>query len=467
MNKEKIITRFAPSPTGEPHIGNFRTALFEYLAAKSTGGKFYLRIEDTDRGRYVEGSIEKIIDALKWMNLVPDNLDDIVYQTKRIGIYKSYALQLLKEGKAYICTCTRERLDEDRKRQESEKRPTGYEGHCREAGIKIEDVKEGEYVIRMKMPKSGKVIVHDLIRGNIEFDLSLSDDQVIIKSDGFPTYHLAAIVDDHEMEITHVIRGEEWLSSTPKHLTLYRMFGWQAPEFAHLSMILASDKTKLSKRHGATGISEYKKLGYLPEAVINFLVLMGWNPGDDREFFTLAELKNEFKIEEVNKAPAIFNLEKLNSINSYYLMKLEPKRLKAELKNFDVNDMTDGEIALLLRGGYATLKEMAEYIMVLRAEPDYKAEILIFKKSDKKNTTIALQIVNEKLTVEDEWSANNVQKALEYTVTENGMTNGDVFWPVRVALSGSEKSPSPVELMVALGQEETLKRISNAIKKLV
>jgi glutamyl-tRNA synthetase len=467
MNNEKIITRFAPSPTGEPHIGNFRTALFEYLAAKSTGGKFYLRIEDTDRSRYVEGSIEKIIDALKWMNLVPDNLDDIVYQTKRIGIYKSYALQLLKEGKAYICTCTRERLDGDRKRQESEKKPTGYEGHCREAGIKIEDVKEGEYVIRMKMPKSGKVIVHDLIRGDIEFDLSLSDDQVIIKSDGFPTYHLAAIVDDHEMEITHVIRGEEWLSSTPKHLTLYQMFGWQAPEFAHLSMILASDKTKLSKRHGATGISEYKKLGYLPEAVVNFLVLMGWNTGDNREFFALAELEKEFNIEEVNKAPAIFNVEKLNSINTAYLMKLEPKRLKNELKGFGLENLSEGEITLLLRGGYATLKEMAEYIAVLRVETDYKAELLIFKKSDKKNTTTALRVVAEKLKAEEEWDANNVQKVLEYTVIENGLTNGDVFWPVRVALSGADRSPSPVELLSALGKDESLKRLEKAIKKLV
>lgn len=467
MNNEKIITRFAPSPTGELHIGGARTALFEFLAAQHTGGKFYLRIEDTDRERFVDGSTERIIESMSWLGIIPDNIDSVVYQSKRLELYKKHAFDLVKAGHAYICTCSKEKLAESRAEQEKGGQPPRYEGTCRTAEFNLSDLKEGCYTIRMKMPKNGKIIVRDLIKGDVTFDLSLLDDQVILKSDGYPTYHLASVVDDHEMGINYVIRAEEWLSSTPKHLELYKMLGWESPKFAHLPMVLAPDRSKLSKRHGATSVVEYKDLGYLPEAIINFLVLQGWNPGDDREFFTLTELESEFSLERVNKAPAIFDIAKLNSINTSYLMKLEPKRLKLELKSFGLEDLSEGEIALLLRGGYATLKEMAEYILVLRAEPDYKAELLVFKKSDKKNTTTALRVVTEKLKAEEEWGTNNVQKALEYTVIENGLTNGDVFWPVRVALSGLEKSPSPVELLSALGKDESLKRLEKAIKKLV
>lgn len=463
---EKIITRFAPSPTGEMHIGNVRTALFEYLTAKHAGGKFLMRVEDTDRERFVEGAADRIIESLKWLGIVPENLNSLVIQSERRDIYKKYALQLLSEGHAYICTCSKEQLEKDRAEQEKKKLPTGYAGHCREAGIKIEDVKEGEYVIRMKMPKSGKLTVKDLIRGDIEFDLSLSDDQVILKSDGYPTYHLAAIVDDHEMDITHVVRGEEWLSSTPKHITLYKMFGWKAPEFAHLPMILAPDKTKLSKRHGAVSVAAYREMGYLPEALINFMALLGWNPKDDREKFSLAELIAEFDLKNVNKAPAVFNIEKLNSINEQYLREKNEDQIIKLLDDFGVHDLTQSEAALLRRGGFKTIKDMAGYIFELRREPEYESGLLIFKRSDKKNTATALQIVSEKLKNESEWTADNIQKALEYTVIENALTNGDVFWPVRVALSGADKSPSPVELAVALGKDETLKRIQKAVQYL-
>ncbi|MFA7253715.1 MAG: glutamate--tRNA ligase [Patescibacteria group bacterium] len=468
MNKN-IITRFAPSPTGELHIGNARSALFEYLFAKHDKGTFLLRVEDTDRERFVEGATDRIIESLKWLGFAPDNLAKFPIQSERLDLYKKHAFELVKKGHAYLCTCSKEKLDEERSKLEKAGKAPRYTGTCRDAGIKIEDVEEGKYVIRMKMPKSGKIVVNDLIRGQVEFDLSLVDDQVLLKSDGYPTYHLAAIVDDHDMDITHVIRGEEWLSSTPKHLTLYKMFGWEAPEFAHLPMILAPDRTKLSKRHGATSVVEYKNLGYLPESLINFMAFLGWNPKDDREYFTLKELEDEFKIENVNKAPAIFNIDKLNNINEHYIVELaksEKQKAKSLLEEFGVGNATDGEVQLIGRGGYKTLKEAADYILELRKEPEYKAEILIFKRSDKKNTMLALETVSEKLKAESEWTSDNVQKALEYTVIENGLSNGDVFWPIRVALSGEEKSPSPVELAAALGKEESLKRIQKAIRKL-
>lgn len=464
-----IKTRFAPSPTGELHIGNARSALFEYLFAKHSGGNFLIRVEDTDRERFVQGATERIVESIKWLGILPENLLDVMIQSTRLGVYKTYAKKLVEENKAYICTCSKEKLETDRNRQIAEKRPPKYAGHCREAGLKFGDIKDGEYVIRMKMPQEGKIVVNDLIRGKVEFDLALADDQVLQKSDGFPTYHLAAIVDDHEMGITHVIRGEEWLSSTPKHVILNQMFGFEVPTYAHLPMILAPDKTKLSKRHGATSVVEYKKLGYLPEALVNFMVLLGWNPGDEREYFTLSQLEKEFTIERVNKAPAVFNIEKLNSINEYYLkFKVKSEKLKVIklLEDFGLSNVTDGEMELLGRGGFITLKEMADYILELRKNPDYKAEILIYKKSDRETTVKALKLVSSKLVSSKQWNSETIQQLLTEVVSEGGFTNGDVFWPVRVALSGKEKSPSPVELAVALGRDESVKRIEKAIAKL-
>ncbi len=425
-----------------------------------------MRVEDTDRERFVEGATERIIENLKWLGIVPENLDSLVIQSERREIYKKHALELVEKGHAYICTCSKEKLDEDRHKQEAEKRPTGYEGHCRELNLRLEDLEDKKFVIRMKMPKTGKSVVQDLIRGNVEFELSLSDDQVILKSDGYPTYHLAAVVDDHEMGITHVVRGEEWLSSTPKHLELYKMFGWDAPKFAHLPIILARDKTKLSKRHGAVSVTDYRNLGYLPESLINFMALLGWNPGDEREIFSLEDLEREFDLENVNKAPAVFDIVKLNSINSQYLVRLPADRIKKELERFDLENSTPEMIEIAQRGGFATTKSAAEYIHSLFEEKKFPDEMLIFKRSDKKSTLLALKKVLDKIEILDEWSADKFQQALEYTVIENGLGNGDVFWPVRVALSGEEKSPSPVELALALGKEESIKRIASAVRKL-
>lgn len=475
-----IKTRFAPSPTGELHIGSVRTALFSYLFAKNQKGEFLLRIEDTDRERFVEGASDRMIESLKWLGIVPDNLDGIMVQSKRLETYKKHAFDLVKAGKAYICTCSKEKLAEDHERQVKENRAPKYEGHCREnpksrAQISNEIQMPKGAVIRMKMPQSGKIIVPDLVRGKVEFDASLLDDQIILKSDGYPTYHLASVIDDHEMEITHVIRAEEWLSSTPKHLVLYEMFGWKAPEFAHLSMILGPDKKKLSKRHGATSIDDYKSEGYLPEALVNFIALLGWNPKDEREIFSLIELEKEFKLENANKAAAVFNIEKLNSINEYYMKNLRTEKLKnlmTELKNLRTKEpnnnkdeeFSDGEIALIQRGGYKTLKEAAEYILKLRKEPEYEALLLVFKKSSREATLKGIKGVRGEIEALVSWDAESLQKTLEKVVIDHQLSNGDVFWPVRVALSGEEKSPSPVELMYALGKDETIIRLNKALQ---
>ena len=462
-----IRTRFAPSPTGELHIGSARTALFSYLFAKNQKGEFLLRIEDTDRERTVEGSDKKIIESLRWLGIRAENIDKPIIQSDRLEVYKKAAFDLVRTGEAYICTCSKEKLAEDRAKQEKEGRPPRYEGHCRTAELKLSDMKEGCYTIRMKMPQEGKIVVDDLIHGKVEFDSALQDDQIILKSDGYPTYHLASIIDDNEMEITHVIRSDEWLPSTPKHIELYKMFGFEAPFFAHLPMILGPDKKKLSKRHGATSILQYRDEGYLPEALVNFIAFLGWNPKDEREVFSMNELISEFSLEKVNKSPAIFDIEKLNSMNEHYLRTEEPKNLKTLLENFTIKEISEGELDLIGRGGFKTLKEVAEYIKKLRQEPEYKANLLIFKKSDKEKTTKGLEETRDKLQETNDWNLDNLQKMLERVIVDNALTNGDVFWPVRVALSGEEKSPSPVELAIALEKEESIKRIEKAIEKLM
>ncbi|MEI6144577.1 MAG: glutamate--tRNA ligase [Candidatus Berkelbacteria bacterium] len=469
-NKTMIRTRFAPSPTGELHIGGARTALFSYLFAKNQAGEFLLRIEDTDRERFVEGATERIIESLGWLGIIADNAGKPIVQSERLEKYLAAAKKLLSEDKAYVCTCSKEELEADREAQTNAGLPPKYSGKCRDAHQQISDK---PYVIRMKMPQTGNIVVDDLIRGRVEFDAALQDDQIILKSDGFPTYHLASVIDDHEMEISHVIRSEEWLSSTPKHIVLYEMLGWSAPEFAHLSMILGPDHSKLSKRHGATSVIDYKNQGYLPEALVNFMALLGWNPKDDREIFSLDELTSEFKLENVNKSGAIFDIEKLNWMNGAYI-KVKSQKLKVKsvsqnskfLEEWGIEELSAGELELIGRGGFRTLKEAADYITSLRKMPEYDSSLLIFKKSTKPQTLIGLEVTSYKLQETNNWDENNLKEILESVVAEKNLTNGDVFWPVRVALSGAEKSPSPVELLLALGKEESIKRITKAINDL-
>jgi len=460
-----IKTRFAPSPTGDPHIGNIRSALFSYLFAKKNGGEFLLRIEDTDKKRHVEKSIQTIKDALKWLKILPKNLNNPMVQSKRLEIYKKAAMKLLEEDKAYVCDCSQKRLKEIREIQKAKGLPPGYDGHCRNRKLEF---KSG-CVIRMKVPKTGKIVVNDLVRGQVEFDLSTIDDQIILKSDGFPTYHLAHVVDDAEMGITHVIRAEEWLPSTPKHILLNQMLGYKIPQYAHLPVILGPNRGKLSKRDGATGIMEYKKLGYLPEALINFMVLLGWNPKTNEEFFTLDELEKKFDIKQVNHAAAIFDIQKLNHFNRHYIQKKPASELIALLDPKIVSKLCRQSLEKaveLAQQRMTTLNDFGETISYLISEPKIDHQKLIFKKSTAANTKKALEIAAATLKEITKWEKSEILTTLQKIVSQNELSNGDVFWSVRFALSGLEKSPPPEEIAEVLGKEETIKRIKIALNKL-
>ena len=460
-----IKTRFAPSPTGDPHIGNIRSALFSYLFAKKNGGEFLLRIEDTDKKRHVEKSVQTIKDALKWLKILPKNINSPIVQSKRLEIYKKAAMKLLEEDKAYVCDCSQKRLKEIREIQKAKGLPPGYDGHCRNRKLEF---KSG-CVIRMKVPKTGKIVVNDLVRGQVEFDLSTIDDQIILKSDGFPTYHLAHVVDDAEMGITHVIRAEEWLPSTPKHILLNQMLGYKIPQYAHLPVILGPNRGKLSKRDGATGIMEYKKLGYLPEALINFMVLLGWNPKTNEEFFTLDELEKKFDIKQVNHAAAIFDIQKLNHFNRHYIQKKPASELIALLDPKIVSKLRRQSLEKaveLAQQRMTTLNDFGETISYLISEPKIDHQKLVFKKSTAANTKKALEIAAATLKEITKWEKSEILTTLQKIVSQNELSNGDVFWSVRFALSGLEKSPPPEEIAEVLGKEETIKRIKIALSKL-
>ncbi len=485
MNTQ-IKTRFAPSPTGDLHIGGLRTALFEYLFAKKNQGQFFLRIEDTDQTRYKEGSVEGIIESLKWAGLHYDG--DLVYQSKRTAIYQKYADQLVKAGHAYHCFCTADELATMRQEQTADgSTVTRYDRRC--LNLTPEEVKAKleanmPYVIRLKVP-TGETEFTDLIRGKVKINNADIDDQILLKSDGFPTYHLANVIDDHEMGITHVIRAEEWLPSTPKHIILYQMFGWQQPEFAHLSMILAPDKTKLSKRHGATSVLEFKNLGYLPEAVVNYIALLGWNPGTEQEIFSLPELEKEFDLAKVNKAGAIFDLEKLNWMNGHYIRQKSLDELTEMCLPYFQQVYPDSALGSAEEGSHGAssfeylksivgleqerlkkLSEIGERTKYFFARPKVDPKMLIWKKSTPEETQERLKFLVEFLATvpEANWTRNTLEEILIEEIKKRGYGNGDTLWPMRVALSGEEKSPSPFEIAEVLGKEETLERIKIAIK---
>lgn len=494
-----IRTRFAPSPTGYLHVGGLRTALFAYLSAKQKGGQFLLRIEDTDRERFVADGTENIVQSLYWSGILPDEgvrfADGAVTQTgekgpyiqsERLDIYQKYANELLVAGQAYYCFCTTERLEELRAYQQKNKLPTGYDQHCLKevpSETAQQRIAAGEkYVVRLKMPKEGESVFNDLVRGEVRFKNVLVDDQVLIKSDGFPTYHLAVVVDDHLMGITHVIRGEEWVSSTPKHVQLYTYFGWEPPQFAHLPLLLNPDKSKLSKRQGDVAVGDYKQKGYLPEALVNFVAFLGWNPGDDRELFTLDELVKEFSLEKVSKAGAVFNVEKLDWYNKEYLKRLSPEELLTRatpwleqaglLTAEQLNDPTYrnwlANALVLERERVATLAELPEAIRFLVRLPEYNKDMLVWKKGTHEASQQTLPGVRKVLEAVDvnAWKQDVLESKIKEWLTAEGVQTGNVLWPMRVALSGQEKSPGPFEIAGVLGKEEVLRRLDVAIAKL-
>lgn len=474
---QKFATRFAPSPTGDLHIGGLRTALFAYLFAQKNQGKFFLRIEDTDQTRYKEGSVDGIITGLKWAGLHYDG--QIVYQSKRTEIYQKHAAELVENGHAYHCFCTADDLASMRQEQTADGNTvTRYDRRC--LSLTPEEVKSRldsgvPHVIRLKVP-SGETEFTDLIRGQVKINNADIDDQILLKSDGFPTYHLANVIDDHEMGITHVIRAEEWLPSTPKHIILYQMFGWEIPEFVHLSMILAPDRTKLSKRHGATSVLEFKNLGYLPEAVVNYIALLGWNPGTEQEIFSLKELEHEFDLAKVNKAGAIFDINKLDWMNGHYIRQKTIKELAALClpylendKNIKIQEYKNNYIELVVGLEQERLKKLSEigertkYFFV---HPTVDPQMLVWKKSTPEETQERLKFLLEFLITipEENWTRNTLEEVLIEEIKKHGYGNGDTLWPMRVALSGEEKSPSPFEIAEVLGKEETLERLKVSIK---
>jgi len=471
---KKVCVRFAPSPTGFLHIGGLRTALFNWLFVKKNKGKFILRIEDTDRERIVSGAVENIIEALKWYGLDFD--EEPVFQSKRLEIYKKKAHELVKRGKAYYCFCSEKRLEEQRKLQVVNKQAPKYDGHCRtlcEDEVKNKMASHQTHIIRLKVPEEGSTEFDDVVYGHITVENKNIDDQVLLKSDGYPTYHLANVVDDYEEGITHVIRAEEWLPSTPKHTLLYQAFGWPMPKFVHLPMVLGIDRSKLSKRHGAISALEYKKRGYLPEAVLNFIALLGWNPKTNQEIFTREELVKEFNLDKINKASAIFDLEKLDWLNGYYIRKLDLDKL-TDLCSEYIDDKKVKKdylkkIVVLFRERMRQLSEIKELASFFFEEKlKYNPEILVPSKIDKDFTltilTLTADFVRE--IKEDDFEAKKLKLLFEQFIQKNSFNNNIVLWPLRVAITGKEASPGVFEVMEVLGKDVILTRVGEALNNL-
>lgn len=483
-----IRVRFAPSPTGFLHIGGLRSALYNELLARRHGGTFILRIEDTDQARLVPGATENLVRSLKACGLAPDEgvilkpngevgeKGDVgpYIQSKRKDLHRAYADKLIEQGKAYCCFCTERDLQKMREKQQADGLPTRYDRTCRALSLEqaARRVDAGEpYVIRLAIPLKGSVAFEDEIRGSVSFDWKQVDDQVIVKSDGMATYHLANTCDDHDMGITHVIRGEEWISSTPKHLFIYDVFGWTPPRFAHLPLLLNADRTKLSKRQGDVAVEDYLAKGYLPEALINFVALLGWNPTGDREIYTHHELAAMFDLKKVNKSGAVVNFEKLDWLNAQYIRSLERERY-LELVTPSLAPLTQDtalmdRVALLVRDRLAKLSDLpalAEPYLKMTADVD--AVSLPWKSQtradagDKLRALLRL-LINLPHAVWHEPAS--LEKNIKALIEARAWSNGEALWPLRVALSGQKQSPGPFALLYALGRERSLSRLETAI----
>lgn len=499
-----VVTRFPPSPTGYLHVGGLRTALYNWLYARKHGGKFVLRIEDTDRERLVPGATEALIRALAACGIDYDEgpkLDPSgklfeegpngpYVQSLRKEIHLEHAEILLGKGLAYRCFCSKDRLDSLRKQQELSKLNTKYDRHC--SNLSKEEVEQkmssGEpHVIRLKVP-AGKTVIEDAIRGRIEIDNSEVDDQVLIKSDGYPTYHLANVVDDHMMGVTHVIRGEEWISSVPKHVMLYEAFGWTVPTFAHLPLILNPDRSKLSKRQGDVAVEDYLAKGYLPEALVNFVALIGFNPSGEQELYSREELMAGFELGKVNSAGGVFNVEKLDWMNAQYIRRKSPEELAALCRPFleaaglarrqgEATAEGKGSVPpeLLLkvcaveRERLVTLAGITDAVESFATLPEYESGMLVWKKADAADALKNLDGVRAHLEAVPEAEFASVallEAAVKRYIEANGLGNGNALWPMRVALSGRSASPSPFEYAWVLGKEETLRRLRKAVDRL-
>jgi len=473
-----VRVRFAPSPTGHPHLGNIRTALFNWLFARHNGGTFILRIEDTDVARRVEGATDTILDSLRWLGLDWD--EGPHFQSQRLEVYRGVADQLVKDELAYLCYCSPQRLESMRQEQMKRKQPPGYDRHCRHLTREQRGELEASGttpVVRFKSPLEGQTSFCDLIRGEIVFDNSTLDDFVLLKSDGYPTYHLANIVDDHLMSISHVLRADEWLSSTPRHVLLYQALGWEPPQFAHLPMILGPDRAKLSKRHGATSIKEYTDQGYLPEAMFNFLALLGWSLDDRTELLSAQEIIEQFTLDRISKAAAVFNREKLDWMNGVYLRGLNLREFSERAVPFLERDLPleirrpldadyIGRIAPLVQERAKTLGEvpqLTEFFFLDKLEYDAG---LLTGKLERAEVVEALQASLAKLEKLENWDAASLEALLRPLAEELGLKTGAFFGLLRVATTGRTAAPPLFQTMEVLGKERCLKRLRVALDRL-
>ena len=496
-----LVTRVAPSPTGDPHVGTAYVALFDLLAAQTTGGRFILRIEDTDRTRYDATSEAQITESLRWLGLNYDEGPDVggpngpYRQSERTEIYRAHCAKLLENGTAYRCFCTSERLADMRAAQRARKAPPGYDGLCRnllpekiEAHLKDET----PFVIRLRVPKDKTVSFHDELRGKIEIEGRVIDDQVLLKSDGFPTYHLANVVDDHLMEVNEVIRAEEWITSTPKHILLYEAFGWEPPKFRHMPLLRNKDKSKISKRKNPTSLIWYKEHGYLPEALVNFLSLMGYSHPDGKEFYSFEELRETFDADRISTSGPVFDLEKLNWLNGEHIRAMDPAELASRIvahlayrRSRALEPSVTGESDLLAwaasHGGVEgealkalvvstmsitqerikTLDEWASLsrCFFLGSEPTYTVEDLTPKKRSAEEALAMVDSVRASLEALDTWCAADIESTLRGLVERTGWKARELFQVARVASTGSKVSPPLFESLELLGREVSLGRL--------
>lgn len=476
MNSE-IRVRFAPSPTGYLHVGGLRTALYDYLYARKTGGKFVLRIEDTDQARYMEGAVENLLKSLKMVGLEYDEGPEVggdfgpYFQSQRTEIYKAHAQKLIDNDAAYRCFCTPEELTKQRDEQKVKGLGTRYDGRCRKLTkeeIEINLTKSKLFTIRLKVPQGGEIVFYDLVRDRVAFGWETVDDQVLIKSDGFPTYHLANVVDDHLMGISHVIRGEEWLSSTPKHIFMYQVFGWKPPKWIHLPLILNPDKSKLSKRQGDVATEDFLKKGFLPEALLNFIVLLGWHPAGDRELFIMDELVQEFSLKRLNKSGSVFDIEKLKWMNSHYLKTLETGYIVIKAKpyfkeaDYDISDKAKFEqIIDFARDRAATLAEFPELAKPFYTELEFSEEDLELIENEKSQEVYKFWIENlENITNVGD---SEINELLKKTTEATGAKGKDLYFPLRLALFGSVHGPELTLIISILGIDKCLDRLKKVI----
>ncbi len=481
--EKKVRTRFAPSPTGYMHIGNLRTALYAYLISKKNGGDFILRIEDTDQERYVEGAVDVIYNTLRVAGLNWDEGPDIggpvgpYVQSERMSMFKSYAEELVKKGEAYYCFCDKERLDSVRKAQEEAHLDPMYDRHCRDLSAEEVQAKLDAglpYVIRQKMPLTGTTTFHDEIYGDISVENETLDDQILIKTDGMPTYNFANVVDDHLMGITHVVRGNEYLSSAPKYNLLYKAFGWDVPEYIHCAPVMKDQSHKLSKRNGDASFQDLMEKGYLPEAVLNYICLLGWAPTGEQEIYSLEELCSVFDIKGISKSPAIFDPLKLRAINAKYIAALTEERY-AELAVPYIKESLHREVADMpllchvLKPRTEIFTDIAEQIDFIDELPDYDIEMYRHKKM-KTTPETSLEALKKLLPVLEsleEWTAEKIHETVFGLIAELEVKNGFMLWPLRTAVSGKQCTPGGgIDLCAILGKDETLRRIRIGIERL-